>query len=450
MNHAACLFDIIQSMVRIKILLILALIANVFLFPQTIFAQVGDNGSFEKASIFFSPRVGSFVEGSTFEVLVIIDTQGESINTVELNLRFDPEKIEIVKPSGDKSIIGVWIDPPSYVNALGTMKLVGVIPNGVNTESGLITSITFKAVAPGDTRVTIDPSSRVLANDGSGSTVDVTFDTGFYTVLPGAPEGPRVFSETHPLSSRWYNNKNPILLWEKDPGVTSFSYELDDKPFTIPDNTSDTEETRFGFENAKDGLNYFHIKALKGNIWGGTTHYLIKIDTIPPVEFKPTYELIPTAVILSRAFISFITTDSLSGIDHYEVSGINKSEDPNISPVYVRAESPYQLPTKLSDNTRVIVRAFDKAGNVRDESMDVEVTSILGFIKNNIGLTGVSTLLLIILFGLMIHYLFGHRVLAIMRRAFKTAQKEEKLQEKQFKEIVSDKDYTKDNIPPET
>ena len=40
-----------------------------------------------------------------------------------------------------KSIIGVWVEPPAYDNSRGTV--IGVIPNGITTSSGLIGTILF-------------------------------------------------------------------------------------------------------------------------------------------------------------------------------------------------------------------------------------------------------------------------------------------------------------------
>ncbi len=71
----------------------------------------------------------------------------------------------------------------------------GVIPNGITTESGLITTMTFRAVATGHAIISISDASRVLANDGQGTAVQLALDRGNYTILPQAPAGPSVFSE---------------------------------------------------------------------------------------------------------------------------------------------------------------------------------------------------------------------------------------------------------------
>ena len=230
-----------------------------------------------RMAIYPLPRNGAFLKNSTFEVPIIIDTKGYSVNTIELHIEFDPAKLMIIKPSGDKSIIGVWLEPPSYSNSNGTAKFVGVIPNGITTDSGLITTISFKAIAIGQAAVSITESTRVLLNDGAGTEAGISLGRGVYDIMPLPPEGIKIFSETHPDQDKWYNNPNPVLDWEKGPGVTTFSYILDNMPFTFPDNAVSATSTMKAYQNLNDGLWYFHIKAQKQGVWGAATHFLVRI-----------------------------------------------------------------------------------------------------------------------------------------------------------------------------
>lgn len=364
----------------------------------------------QKATVSFSPKAGSFTQGSPFEVPIMIDTHGKSVNAVELYIQFDPRKLTIVDPVGRQSVVGVWIEPPTYSNSLGTLKLVGTIPGGITTSAGLIAKITFKGIAPGESRVTFLKKSQVLANDGLGSDVATTFGSASYGVVPQPPEGPRVFSETHPFSEYWYNNHTPVLAWERDEGVSAYSFVVDDKPFTIPDNESDTTEQRVSLPDMQNGVRYFHIKAKKGSVWGGTTHFMFRLDTIPPADFTPAYERISSGAVQGRVLVSFFTTDSLSGIDHYEVGVIDKAESLEVSPVFVEATSPYQLPVKTSGNVRVLVRAYDAAGNVIDKQLDIRGFSFIGFIKGNIVALLVAALLVVMGWLLVSYYLFTRRV----------------------------------------
>lgn len=405
----------------------LSYLLTTLFYPLPVVAAVRDiildaknlNLSRAKATLFLTPRTATILEGSTFEVPIFINTHGASINTLELKVKFDQNKFIIVRPSGNKSIIALWLEPPAYSNTEGTVRLVGLIPNGITTQSGLITAMTFRAIAPGEGTVDISSQSRVLANDGLGTEVITEFDRGRYTVIPKPPDGVKVFSETHPFQESWYNNNNPIIIWEKPLGISDFSFLFDDKPFTIPDNSPESNDTTIGYQSMADGLWYFHIKAHKKDTWGPATHFLVRIDTTPPAAFQPKVEAL-SATIVSRFFISFFTTDALSGVDYYEIGAIQRASAASSSPLFIQSESPYQLVPQSSGDTRVVVRAFDKAGNVQQGSVDISIPlSLLTFLKNN-------AILILLVLLLTAHYFFGHRFLFHMRRIINAIKKEEK------------------------
>ena len=115
--------------------------------------------------------------------------------------------------------------------------------------------------------------------------------------------------------------------------------------------------------------------------------------------------------------MSFFTTDTLSGIDHYEVGIIDRDASADLSPVFIEAQSPYQIPSYTSTNLHAVVRAVDRAGNVRDESIDITIPT--SFIQA----LSVNRILFSILFGLIVtiilHFLIGHRILARLEDAYR-------------------------------
>ena len=55
-----------------------------------------------------------------------------------------------------------------------------------------------------------------------------------------------------------------------------------------------------------------------------------------PADFKPKAEyLVAATIMVERTLVSFLTTDNLSGIDHYEVGVIDKSQPATESPVFL-------------------------------------------------------------------------------------------------------------------
>jgi len=335
------------------------------------------------ASLYLSPNSGTFYIGSTFDVSIFVNTGGENVNAVQVDLKFDPKKLQIASPTAGKSFISVWVSQPTYSNIQGTASFQGGMPSpGINTSAGLVSTITFRAISPGETTILFLDSSRVLLDDGKGTNILSSKARGVYTLRIPPPEGPKIFSATHPDQNKWYKNNNPTFSWEKEEGVTDFSFSLDFDSQGIPDSVSEGGQTSISFTDLEDGIWYFHVKAKKAEVWGGTSHYLVQIDSTPPASFQ--LEVSPSLeTSLSQPVISFITTDALSGFDHFEIKVIDITpghEDREIS-FFIEAASPYKLPVLEVGKYMVIVRAFDNAGNWRDESVKIEI------IPEGIGLT---------------------------------------------------------------
>jgi len=376
------------------------LVAVALLMARPFLAQAQTEGS----QLFFSPSSGTNLVGSTFDVSILLNTKGQSVSAIDLNVKFPADKLRIVRPSSDRSLLSIWLEPPTYSNAAGTMSFVGVVPNGITTEAGLISTITFEAIATGTATVEIQASSSALANDGLGTEVLSGFGRATFTLTPKPLEGVNVYSDTHAFGDQWYNNSTVNLTLEKPEGVTDFSYDFDNKPFTVPDNEPDTAESIVSLTDVADGVWYFHVKARKDEVWGSPTHILVRVDTQPPAQFKPLSEVLFSGD-QAKVFVSFFTTDEHSGIDHYEVGILAADRSADESPVFVQTESPYQLPSVLGKHFRVVVRAFDRAGNVTDEQINITVgTSVLSWIKANIFiLLGIALAALILYFILHLH-----------------------------------------------
>jgi len=343
------------------------------------------------ASLYFSPNSGTFFIGSTFDVSIFVNTGDNNINVVQVDLKFDPKKLQIASPTAGKSFIDVWVSQPTYSNTEGTASFKGGIPSpGINISSGLFSTITFRAISPGETKISFLDSSRVLLDDGKGTNILTSTGHGVYILSIPPPEGPEVFSPTHSDQNKWYKNNNPTFSWVKEGGINNFSYNLDHDPQGIPDNVPEGDHTSISYSNLEDGIWYFHVKAKKAEVWGGISHYLVQIDITPPAGFVP--EIDPsTKTSVLRPIISFITTDNLSGFDHFEAKIINITPDENKeeSGFFIEVVSPYKLPSLQIGKYLSVIRAFDKAANWRDASIRLEIIpGGLGFSKQGILIFG--------------------------------------------------------------
>lgn len=338
------------------------------------------------AVLTMDPSSGSFVVGSTFDVPIWVNSEDQPINAISIDIKFPPDKLQLVSPSTGHSIITLWTAPPSFNNQSGTVSFQGVIPNGITTSRGLITTLSFRVKAPGKAYVQFSNTAKVLKHDGLGTDVlNATNGAVYYLLLP-PPAGPLVASQTHPDPSVTYSSNNIILSWvPEDSSVSEYSYVFTDTPLDIPDNISEGSKTSVMYRDIPDGRHYLHIKSFQNGVWGGTTHFSVSIDATPPAEFPLTILPKPPLERNKESVLQFQTTDAYSGLDYYEVKVIplqgasktnSQSKTSTDQQLFVEATSPYVLPA-FTDTGRydVIVHAFDRAGNMRESRAGIEVIS---------------------------------------------------------------------------
>ncbi|MEI6400273.1 MAG: cohesin domain-containing protein [bacterium] len=406
------IISINYSIVIIFSLVFFSFFTNVsFVWAQDVFTSPVFTNSLNNQSnvqMYISPRNGNFVTGSILEVGVYIDTKKNSINTVDLKVNFDPKKLAVANPSGGKSIFDIWVEPPTYDNTKGLITMSGIIPEGIVTTSGLIAKMSFKVLSAGSSTITINNATNVYLNDGAGTKANVSFGRAELEFTNQIPDGVVIHSDTHPFEDNWYNNNNPIFSWDDKKDSNGYATLLDSNPKTVPTNEITTNKNNMSYTDIGDGTWYMHVKSKEDQSWGNTSNYKINIDTTPPKKFTPTINTI-TGDGRDEYVLMFGTTDDLSGIDHYEVGILKNNRDKNTLPVFIQTESPYVLPVDNKENIKIIVKAFDVAGNVTEGS-----TSLYPNNKN----WYIAGLFFLILILLVSHYVFGHHVGRNIKRAY--------------------------------
>jgi hypothetical protein len=347
------------------------------------------------ATLFIGPATGTYTVGSTFSVSFYVNTADKFINVVDADILFPPDKLQVVSPSTGSSFINVWAIQPSYSNTEGTLSFRGAVPSpGVNTNAGLISTVVFRVKSVGTAAIRFAGRSKVLLNDGLGTNVLQQSQSAVYTLALPPPSGPTVSSVTHPDQSRWYAGTEAQFTWSGDAAATGYSYMISDEPIDIPDNIVDSSTNGIRYGAVKSGRHYFHIKALRGGVWGGTTHYAINVDAEPPAAF-PVEVLPSTRTAQQQPVIKFFTTDAGSGLDHYEVKVIPLSEKKELPAngsgadlqiLYAEAQSPY-IPPRLSfGRYDIYVRAHDEAGNYREVTQRLDIVPALFEVVSGEGL----------------------------------------------------------------
>ncbi|MBI4050162.1 MAG: hypothetical protein HY398_01805 [Candidatus Doudnabacteria bacterium] len=363
-------------------------------------------GSAQAASLYISPASGSFSLGSNFSVTVRTDTQGQAVNTAEATISYS-SNLELVSVAQGGTFY--LASPGSPAKGQGSAYFGGGLPSpGYTGGAGHVGTLTFRGTSVGSATITVG-SGKALLNDGQGTNALAATAGGRYTITPPAVAAPEVGSPTHPKEEAWYAKNEVELIWTRPANAYGFSFELDQKEDTVPDNTLDTTVTTSQkYPDLEDGVWYFHIKARRqeaNSAFGPTEHFRIQIDTEVPKLFK--IQLVGQADlndVTRTPTIEFEATDpGGSGIEHYEIF-LDEEE------VAERGASPHTF-HKMKNGPHVIrVTAVDRAGNERQSELPIIVNGLplVGFFANlqlPLYLLFALNLLLLLLIGWLIREL---------------------------------------------
>jgi len=214
------------------------------------------SGTAEAARIYFEPSGGQYEVGDSVNISVLLDTEGESINAVELGVNV-PQLLRVQGVSKNGSAIQLWVKEPSFSN--NVVSFVGGIPGGSKGSKVLIGKIITQAGAIGEGGIGFLPDSSVLLNDGQGTKLTLTSVSGdIFKIIPKTK-----IKET-PIPSEEIKSPTPPPPEAK-------------------------EKTKLEFTDKKKPQNFNILLGSDPRVFGG------------------------------QYFISFFSTDKESGIDHYEV-----------------------------------------------------------------------------------------------------------------------------------
>jgi len=209
------------------------------------------------ARVFFEPAEGTHEVGESFTVNVKIDTQGQNINVVDLNISYPP-LLEVQSISKSGSVVQLWVQEPNHTNT--GIFLSGGLPGGINTSNGVIAKLTLRAKAIGDGGLQLTPASSVLLSDGEGTKASLNAGTVVFHITPQVKKATTTESPAESPKEEPKEKLEPEK--EKDEGKVE--------------------------------------------------------DKIKPKKFDILFAKDPR-IFDGKDFISFFTVDSESGIDYYEI-----------------------------------------------------------------------------------------------------------------------------------
>ena len=164
-------------------LLVLSLV--LVLCPKTILAQ--------DATFYFSPSTGTFAQGESFWLTIMVDTKGVAVNAVGAYLTYPQDKLEALGVSTEGSVMTIWAEKNADN---GEIEIAGGLPTPGFSGVKKIIAIGFKAkVSSGSVNLKFSSDSAVITDAENKNILSLTSSgQGNYSFkaksVPTPPETP--------------------------------------------------------------------------------------------------------------------------------------------------------------------------------------------------------------------------------------------------------------------
>ncbi len=331
------------------------------------------------ADLSFSPENGSFGTDEEFSVKIMVDPGSDKVNTAEGTVSFDASALSVVSISKDGSVFSLWPADPLFSNTGGTITFSGGTPTPFSTK-GAIATIRFTAKKAGDTSVTFSKGS-VLAADGKGTDVYKNGTTATFSITEGggstenessdassgAPFAAQIISSTHPKEDAWYGTSTAVFSWKLSDDITGVRYTFSVNEDAKPDTVLEADATSTILSDLEDGTWYFYLQLRNESGWGEVARKKINIDTVAPNEFSVNLDASDPPAL------KFQAEDDRSGMDRYEIF-FGETNVGSVKATDLKGTHP--VPPQEGGVTAVTIKAFDKAGNVREARAELTLPAV--------------------------------------------------------------------------
>ncbi len=334
------------------------------------------------ASISLSPASGNFSPAQTFTVGLVVSTPDQAMNAVSGVLSFPADLLEVTSLSKGGSIVGLWVQEPSFSNNAGTVNFEGVALNpGFTGSSGRVLGVGFRVKRAGSAKLTFQTPS-VLANDGQGTNIltnagEANFNLSGETAPAPVPVISKtsnvlnISSPTHPNPDKWYKATTAKFVWDLPEGVSSLRLSVS-KSAGEPSVVYDSPITEKEVSELEDGTWYLNAQYRTSAGWSEVAHFRFRVDSTAPSRFTLTEEKRQDQTD-PKVKLFLDASDATSGIDYYEIRADNQS-----LPVWRGKRSEvYETPALAPGTHTITARALDRAGNALADSLEVKVEALL-------------------------------------------------------------------------
>lgn len=352
------------------------------------------------AELSFSPASGAYGAGKEFSVKVLVNPGVDSVNAADGQISYDKDVLSVSSVTKDGSAFSLWTADPSFSNSAGTIDFSGGTPTAFS-KSGTVITIKFKGKKPGEGKVSFIKGS-VLAADGKGTNVYSKGGEATYTIEEAAaapppkaeapaaepalsgeafggspPIAPAMTSITHPKPENYYGTSTVKIEWKIPPDVIGIRMLFAAKEDAIPNVVLKPEAASSTQIGVADGTWYFYLQFKNEAGWGEVGKRKVMIDTVLPEEFQ--IGLLDQGDDATAPKLNMKTTDDVSGMDRYEVyfndASVGTVKDADL------ATGGFLIPPQEGGLTKVKVKAYDKAGNIRESDKELTLPLVMKPVK---------------------------------------------------------------------
>ncbi|MGB7957542.1 MAG: cohesin domain-containing protein [Minisyncoccia bacterium] len=325
------------------------------------------------STLALDPSFAVWSGSSEPQVAVEVSTGGEAINAAQIDITYDPTKVQVEDIITANSFCAQDMFLQKNIdNKHGEVQVACILPNpGFIGVSGNVVTLALQPIQAGNVTLHFATGTQILANDGLGTDVLRLTTDGSYRIIDEATaenstSSVIVFSPTYPDSAQWYNKPDGLFTWIASPGYR-YLYSLNNiSAMTTLAGASTTSADSVSFSGLTDGIYYFHIQPIKDGITGAISDYKVMIDTTPPSV--PVIKASATTVPEGQAIrLMFESEDDTSGLqDNYYI----QVDDG----VFLPTPSSLSLYLLRAGTHTITVRVFDRASNFADGNIMITVT----------------------------------------------------------------------------
>jgi hypothetical protein len=267
-------------------------------FLLTVFVFYISSQEAQAARLYLSPGTGEFNQNDIFITQLRIDTENQSINLGEINIKFPQDYLSVIDVSSAKSIFSIWPQIPVFENKTGVISLIGGSPNGF-TGDGQLAIIAFKALKAGVAQITMGQNVKILLNDGLGTQTQTNFNDANFNISSESPAIPK---------NEW---ENTIKTDNIPPDIFKVKVQkIDEKYFAI-----------FSTHDEQSGIDHYEIMEGKGEWKNAASPYFledqhlkskISVKAFDAAGNQTLSEFTPINVIVLKIIIVFSVVSVIS------------------------------------------------------------------------------------------------------------------------------------------